>query len=317
MINWNYRADYTGAGKSQWAGTSPVDTVPIGSGAHNVTHSYILHGEVLKTSGEKTGAGSLDWIEFQIIKAPGEGEVLTSEIRVDTKGLFESGVMDKEFNNIPITYGKTIYSYSAPFTPPPPAKIYVNPALIMNRTATPGENFTVDVNIQGANIVAYLEFRLSFTSTTIKAWEAKLGDFFPPSATVSVEIDNTTGFIHFIASLSPTDPLRNGSGTIATIKFHVEALGSSTLHLSDIQLKDRKNHQLPFTSTDGYFSNSLVPGDVNGDGKVDINDVARVSGAFGSYPGHPRWNDAADLNRDNSVNVLDMILVCLNFGQPR
>jgi len=58
-----------------------------------------------------------------------------------------------------------------------------------------------------------------------------------------------------------------------------------------------------------------LPGDVNGDGIVNILDLTRVGIAFGSYPGHPKWDPWADLNRDNKVNVLDLSLVGINFGK--
>jgi len=58
-----------------------------------------------------------------------------------------------------------------------------------------------------------------------------------------------------------------------------------------------------------------ILGDINGDGKVRIDDVLLAAEAFGSYPGHPRWNPDADLNGDNKVRVNDILLVAKNFGQ--
>jgi len=66
--------------------------------------------------------------------------------------------------------------------------------------------------------------------------------------------------------------------------------------------------------TDGTVKIRIV-GDLNGDGKVDITDLAMVSAAFGSYPGHPRWNPAADINRDNRVDIQDVAKVSANFGK--
>lgn len=66
--------------------------------------------------------------------------------------------------------------------------------------------------------------------------------------------------------------------------------------------------------TDGYVKVKIY-GDINGDGKVDIRDVSCVAAAFGSFPGHPRWNPDADLNRDGSVNIRDVSIVCANFGK--
>jgi hypothetical protein len=58
-----------------------------------------------------------------------------------------------------------------------------------------------------------------------------------------------------------------------------------------------------------------IVGDVNGDGVVNMADVIIVINAFGSYPGHPRWNIAADVNGDGVVNMADIVLVLINFGK--
>jgi parallel beta-helix repeat protein len=58
-----------------------------------------------------------------------------------------------------------------------------------------------------------------------------------------------------------------------------------------------------------------MPGDLNMDGKVDIIDVVIAGSAFGSEPGHPRWNPTADENEDNIIDILDLISICLNFGK--
>jgi len=56
-------------------------------------------------------------------------------------------------------------------------------------------------------------------------------------------------------------------------------------------------------------------GDINNDDKVDMADVFEVARAFGSYPGHSRWNPLADLNRDNIVDMRDIYMVARNFGK--
>lgn len=55
-------------------------------------------------------------------------------------------------------------------------------------------------------------------------------------------------------------------------------------------------------------------GDINGDGKCDIKDIATVAVAFGSYVGSLRWNPEADLNRDGKVDTKDLAIVARNFG---
>ena len=55
--------------------------------------------------------------------------------------------------------------------------------------------------------------------------------------------------------------------------------------------------------------------DVNRDGKVDLRDISLVAIAFGSYPGHPRWNLIADINQDGKIDLRDIALVARNFGK--
>jgi len=58
-----------------------------------------------------------------------------------------------------------------------------------------------------------------------------------------------------------------------------------------------------------------IPGDINGDGKVDIKDIAIVAAAFGSYPGHAKWNSSADLNYDEKIDIRDIAIAATNFGR--
>jgi endoglucanase len=58
-----------------------------------------------------------------------------------------------------------------------------------------------------------------------------------------------------------------------------------------------------------------ILGDVNGDGKVDMKDIAIVAKAFGATPSAPRWNPAADVNGDMAVNMVDIAIVASNLGK--
>lgn len=54
--------------------------------------------------------------------------------------------------------------------------------------------------------------------------------------------------------------------------------------------------------------------DTNGDGKIDLTDVLAVAIAYGSYPGHPKWNPVCDFNQDNKIDLSDYLGVALNYG---
>ncbi len=59
---------------------------------------------------------------------------------------------------------------------------------------------------------------------------------------------------------------------------------------------------------------ALKPTDLNNDGKVDIQDIATAAQAFGSYPGHPRWDPDADIDEDGRISIKDIIAIALDFG---
>jgi len=58
-----------------------------------------------------------------------------------------------------------------------------------------------------------------------------------------------------------------------------------------------------------------VPGDINGDKKVDITDLVLVIKHYASYPGHIRWNPNADINNDGKVDITDLVLVIKHYAE--
>jgi len=68
------------------------------------------------------------------------------------------------------------------------------------------------------------------------------------------------------------------------------------------------------TYEDGEVKVKLM-GDVNGDGIVEMEDFHVLSQAYGSYPGHARWNPQCDLNGDGWVEMLDFLYTSKNFGR--
>jgi parallel beta-helix repeat protein len=56
-------------------------------------------------------------------------------------------------------------------------------------------------------------------------------------------------------------------------------------------------------------------GDVNGDGRVDMKDVAYIAKRFGSDPSSPLWDPNADLNDDDRIDMKDVATVARNFGK--
>ncbi len=60
---------------------------------------------------------------------------------------------------------------------------------------------------------------------------------------------------------------------------------------------------------------AILVGDLNGDGKVDIKDIAIVAKAYGSLPGDSNWNPVADINGDGKVDIKDIAIVAKHYGE--
>jgi PKD repeat protein len=60
--------------------------------------------------------------------------------------------------------------------------------------------------------------------------------------------------------------------------------------------------------------NRTNPYDIDGNGKVDMKDVAIVAKAFGSTPGSPSWDPRADLDGNGKVDMKDIGAVAKAYG---
>lgn len=74
------------------------------------------------------------------------------------------------------------------------------------------------------------------------------------------------------------------------------------------------NNQTDNTFTDGTVKIAML-GDINGDGVISITDVVITALAFGSRPGDPNWNPDADLRPDNIIDIIDFVIIGVNFGK--
>jgi hypothetical protein len=59
---------------------------------------------------------------------------------------------------------------------------------------------------------------------------------------------------------------------------------------------------------------ATIKEDLNLDFVVDVRDISTAGRAFGSTPGHPRWDPRADLNKDFVVDIRDISAIGRKFG---
>jgi len=60
-----------------------------------------------------------------------------------------------------------------------------------------------------------------------------------------------------------------------------------------------------------------IPGDVNGDNKVDASDLFDLSKAYGSESSKPNWNPDCDFNWDGKIDTSDLFNLSKNYGKTK
>jgi hypothetical protein len=83
----------------------------------------------------------------------------------------------------------------------------------------------------------------------------------------------------------------------------------NTYGFYSIAVDNAGNQENPKTAAEATTHVPQMPGDVNGDGKINCADIALVKAAFGTKTGQPGFNPSADVNHDGVVNVLDLAIV--------
>ncbi|MDH5788646.1 MAG: right-handed parallel beta-helix repeat-containing protein, partial [Candidatus Bathyarchaeota archaeon] len=58
-----------------------------------------------------------------------------------------------------------------------------------------------------------------------------------------------------------------------------------------------------------------IPGDVDGNGLVEVKDLLAIALAYGSYPGHPKYEANLDVDCNEFIEVKDILKAALNYGQ--
>jgi hypothetical protein len=152
----------------------------------------------------------------------------------------------------------------------------------------------------------------SFSGTTITTTVLKDGEVDTPySATLLAE--GGSGYVWSVTAGNLPDGLGldssgniSGTPTVAgSFNFTVEVSGTTGGTAQEALTIDIKDKPTP----------PGIPGDVNGDGVVDIKDLILVARAFNTTPASQNWNPNADVDNDSAIGIRDLIFVARNWGR--
>ena len=206
------------------------------------------------------------WLGVSSLAPPpgvdGSGPLVTLTFEVTGIGscalnLYDFEFVDSNANVIPLSVEDGYFNNLLP------VKLYVHPPKIINPDLVPCENFTININVLDVTNLYSWEFKLYYDSSILNGTSVTEGPFLNTSGPTNFVIiefrdafNGTHGLVWVNCTLSAPPPV-SGNGTLATISFHVEALGESVLDLIDTALSDPWGGSIPHYADDGYFNNVL------------------------------------------------------------
>jgi hypothetical protein len=271
---------------------------------------YALYGCVLLGDVPgSTGSGVFAYATFQIIKAPPPSLSCDLELK-DIAFLDPAG---NDITEYEVEHG--YYEFSAPG---PSVYLEVEPETVS--AAEVGDEVIIHVTInemESALRLANVTFKLHYNTTLLSTKE----EWITPGETyVSFNVTVEADYVKVDIQMVTGPPFPEGKATLATMKFNATymplTLTTSPLSLNGVVLTDIDGGTVQYDHLeDGLYKVPITieKEDLNGDGRVDINDLYVFAQAFGSYPGHPRWDPRADIDGNGRINVRDAVLIAMKF----
>jgi hypothetical protein len=179
---------------------------------------------------------------------------------------------------------------------------------IINEDMSPGANETTYAYPLPIPDSALLGQAFAYAST-LSAWPKNYGRALSPENFTSFNIVSGGGGGG--ASYAPEEFQTLSSPGEFNTTFRTNGYGGIT---GNYTVTATSFYELSYTSTQKTF-NVYLAGDVNGDGKVRVDDVLYEAQHFGTNEGDPGWDPRCDWNGDRKVRVDDVLIVAQAFGK--
>ena len=174
-----------------------------------------------------------------------------------------------------------------------------------------GEQLTLNLEIADASEIMGYQATISYNSRTLRFLRSEPGNFLPAGAfTVPPVLNENSGTDIDSVTVAATSLVNPGkdSGTLATLTFLVIGKETSILRLWPIILVDPEGNRTFARIQNAQIGRSVVTGDANRDGVVNIQDLVLVASLFGQQ------NEHADVNGDGIVDIADLVLAASAIG---
>lgn len=141
------------------------------------------------------------------------------------------------------------------------ARLYVDPAEIIDPTLTPGSKFTIDVKMENVVDLYGYEFKLTYDAEVLTCLGAII---LPPNNDTNfhteISMVDEMGYIMInVTYYPPAEPITIlPATTIVTIHFQVQSYGATVLDLCETKIIDQYGNVITHDVEDGFFA-TLIP----------------------------------------------------------
>lgn len=175
-----------------------------------------------------------------------------------------------------------------------------------------GQEIVATVDMSWVENLATCHYYLSFDPSVLEATGVKGGKIGLVEIPVSWK-EIVPGTIRIEQSVPRIQGV-TGSGHLAKVFFTAVSPGRTQISFLSGSLFDTQGREIP-VDWGRALTAVLLPSDINGDGKVDSLDLAKVAIAFGAVLGDERYDADVDLNDDGIIDIFDLVRIGADFGK--
>ena len=180
-----------------------------------------------------------------------------------------------------------------------------------------GDTFTVDIRAENVFDLAGWQFDITFDPAALEAVDVNEGDFLKTDGGTtffqSGRTDNESGKITGLNAARLTDSGVGETGTILHVRYKAKSEGETSLTLQNILFGSFAGENIPAGPLEITLTvkERLLTGDVNRDEVVNILDLILVARQLGKGVSS---DSPEDINGDGVVNIFDLTLVAQGIG---
>lgn len=158
--------------------------------------------------------------------------------------------------------------------------------------------------------------------TNVLPWKTVIGQGYTGNVSVAIadpgttdETFNVTAYLNSTSFATQTVTLASGTSQTIILKCNTSAITKGRITVSaTVPTLLNEINTTDNTFVDGWI-NVTIPGDINGNFWVQLNDLVLLATSYGSHPGDLRWNPNADIDDNGVVGLSDLVILALHYGQ--